>query len=152
VDLRRLRAGEWLALVAGIALIVSLFLPWYDTVLLGTESDDGVGTGFEAFAIVDILLVLVAAVAIALAVLQATQTSPTLPVAFGVLTVVVGTIGTLVTIFRLIDAPGVNGPAWGAWLGLAAVVALTAGGWLSIKNEHVRHVPPGPEPELRPAP
>jgi uncharacterized membrane protein len=152
VDLRRLRAGEWLALVGGVGLIVSLFLPWYDDALLGTESDDGVGTGFEAFAVIDILLVLVAAVAITLAVLQATRTNQALPVAFGVLTVVVGALGTLLTVFRLIDQPGPNGPSVGAWLGLAAVMALTAGGWLSIANEHVRGLPPDREPELRPAP
>jgi hypothetical protein len=31
-------------------------------------------------------------------------------------------------------------------------VLLTVGGWLSIADERVRHTPPGPEPELRPAP
>jgi hypothetical protein len=152
VDLRRLRAGEWVALAGGVLLIVSLSMPWYDNVLLGIESDDGVGSGFEALAIIDILLVLVAAVAIALAVLQATQTSPTLPVSFGVLTVVVGAIGTLLTLFRLIDVPGAGDVSWGAWVGLVAVVGLTVGGWRSLANEHVKHLPPGPEPKLQPAP
>jgi hypothetical protein len=145
VNLIRLRAGEWLALLAGAALVVSLFLPWY-------EGDDGDVSGFEAFSVVDVLLVLVAAVAFALAFLQATQTSPTLPVAFGVLTVVVGAIGTLLAVFRLIDSPSAGDVAAGAWLGLAAAMAVTAGGWLSISNEHVRGLPPGPEPEVRPAP
>jgi hypothetical protein len=135
-----------------VLLIVSLFLPWYDTAALGIEDDD-VGSGFEAFAVIDILLVLVAGVGIALAVLQATQTTPALPVAFGVLTVVIGAIGVLLVIFRLIDSPGdVGGPAAGAWLGLVAAVAITVGGWRAIANEHVPHLPPGPEPELRPAP
>jgi hypothetical protein len=40
----------------------------------------------------------------------------------------------------------------GAWLGLAATLAVTAGGWLSMAAEYVRGLPPGPEPELRPAP
>jgi hypothetical protein len=141
VDLRRLRAGEWLALAGGVLLIVSLFMPWY-----GDES------GFAVMTVIDILLALIAAVAIALAVLQATQTSPTLPVGFGVLTVVTGAIGTLLTLFRLIDSPSAGDVSWGAWLGLVAVVALTVGGWRSIANEHVSHLPPGPEPELRPAP
>jgi drug/metabolite transporter (DMT)-like permease len=147
MDLRRLRAGEWLAAAAGVVLVVSLALPWY-------EADDGDVSGYQALSVIDVLLVLVAASAFTLAILQATQTSPTLPVAFGVLTVVAGAIGTLLVLFRLIDVPGA-GPVdvrEGAWIGLIAVVALTAGGWLSIKNEHVSHVPPGPEPELRPAP
>jgi uncharacterized membrane protein len=147
VDLRRLRAGEWLAAAGGIAMLVALALPWY-------EADDGDVSGYEVFTVVDILLVLVAAVGLVLASLQATRTSPALPVAFGVLTVVVGTIGTLLTLFRLIDEPGLA-PVdirEGAWLGLVAVVALAVGGWLSIANERVRGLPPGPEPELRPTP
>ena len=92
---------------------------------------------------IDVLLVLVAAVAVTLAVMQATQTSPTLPVAFGVLTVTAGAIGTLLVLFRMIDSPGRRRRRGGAWLGLVATVAVTAGGWLSIKNEHVRGLPPG---------
>ena len=146
MDLRRLRAGEWLAAAGGVALLVALALPWY-------EGDGGDVTGYEAFSVVDILLVLVAAAALALAILQATRTSPALPVAFAVLTVTVGAIGILLVLYRLIDNPGeVSGVGGGAWLALVAVVALTAGGWLSLANEHVSHVPPGPEPKLRPAP
>ena len=142
MDLRRLRAGEWLAAAGGLLLLGSLFMPWY-----------GGGSGYEVLTVIDILLVLVAAVAIALAVLQATQTTQALPVAFGVLTVVIGAIGVLLVLFRLIDAPGeLDGPDAGAWLGLVAAVALTAGSWRSLANEHVSHIPPGPEPELRPAP
>ena len=148
MDLRRLRAGEWLAAVAGLTLLVSLGLPWYEN----SQTGDTV-SGFEVFTVVDILLVLVAAVGLALALLQATQTSPALPVAFGVLTVAAGLIGVLLVLYRLIDSPNeLVDVTSGAWLGLVAVAALTAGGWLSIKNEHVRHVPPGPEPELRPTP
>lgn len=142
MDLRRLRLGEWIALAGGVLLVVSLFMPWYDDV-----------SGFRALSIIDVLLVLVAAVGIALAVLQATQTTPALPVAFGVLSVVTGAIGVLLVVFRLIDSPGdVGGPTSGAWLGLVAAVAIIAGGWRAIANEHVPHLPPGPEPELRPAP
>ena len=142
MDLRRLRLGERLALAGGVLLVVSLFTPWYDDV-----------SGFEALSVIDILLVLVAAVGIALAVLQATQTTPALPVAFGVLSVTIGAIGVLLVLFRLIDSPGdVGGPASGAWLGLVAAVAIAVGGWRAIANEHVPHLPPGPEPELRPAP
>ena len=151
MDLRRLRAGEWLALVAGVALIVSLFLPWYQP-LLPIVAYDSL-TGFQALTVVDILLVLVAAVGIALAILQATRTSPSLPVAFAVLSVVVGALATLLVLYRLVDVPRDElETVHGAWIALAATIALTAGGWLSLRNEHVPHLPPGPEPELRPAP
>ena len=147
MDLRRLRAGEWLAAAGGVLLLVSLALPWY-------EADGGDVSGFEAFTVVDILLVLVAAVAIALAVLQATQTTQALPVAFGVLTVTVGVIGDAAHALSPDRRPGrgLRAPASARGSASLAVAALTAGGWRSLANEHVSHVPPGPEPELRPAP
>jgi hypothetical protein len=152
VDLRRLRAGEWLAAAGGVLVVGSLLLlPWY-------EAGSGEVTGFEVFSIVDILLTLIGALAIALAVLQATQDSPAMPVGAGVLCVPVGFVGFVLVLYRLLDEPGVPGGdpvvdvRLGAYLGLLAMAAIAAGGWLSIQNEHVRHLPPGPEPELRPAP
>jgi hypothetical protein len=124
----RLRPGEWLAAAAGVVLIVSLFMA-------------------DEFGVIGIVLVLVALVAFALFVLQATRISPALPVAFGVLTVTAGSIGTLLAVVLVIGDGGD-----GAWLSLAAVVALTIGGWLSIRDERVRGLPAQPEPELRPGP
>jgi hypothetical protein len=141
MSLRRLRAGEWLAAAGGAGLLVALALPWY-----------GGQTGFESLAVIDVLLVLLALLAIALAVLQVTQDAPALPVGAGVLTVTFGAIGVLLVLYRLVDAPGPGDVRPGAWLGLAAALAVTAGGWLSMAAEHVRGLPPGPEPELRPPP
>jgi uncharacterized membrane protein len=147
VDLRRLRAGEWLAAAAGVLLIISLLVPWY-------EDDSGDVTGFEALTIIDLALAALALLAISLAVVQATHDSPTRPVAAGVLCVTFGILGIVLVLFRLVDQPqdGLIGLGIGAWLALAATVAITAGGWLSIANEHVRGLPPDREPELRPAP
>jgi drug/metabolite transporter (DMT)-like permease len=153
VDLRRLRAGEWLAAAAGVLLIVSLALPWYEPQLPIVPYDSL--TGFEALTVIDVLLVLAALLGIALGVLQASHDSPALPVAAGVLTVVVGFLALLLVAFRLIDVPRPDDELeamYGAWLALLATLALTAGGWLSIANERVRGLPPGPEPELRPTP
>jgi hypothetical protein len=150
VKLIRLRAGEWLAAAAAIAVPIALALPWY-----GARAREETVTGFESFTVIDVLLLLAAAVALTLALLQATQDSPTLPVAFGVFTVVAGIIAVLLTLYRLVNEPGPDefiDVRLGAWLGLAATAALTAGGWLSIAKEHVRGLPPGPEPELRPSP
>jgi len=147
VGLARLRAGEWLAAAAGVALLASLFLPWYGV--------DGVDvSGFEAFSVIDLLLALLALLAIALAVLQAIQDGPTLPVGAGVLTATLGKIGVLLVLFRIVFEPGssVLEVQVAAWFALAATVAITAGGWLSLANEHVRGLPPDVEPELRPTP
>ena len=152
MDLRRLRAGEWLAAAGGVVVVGSLLmLPWY-------EADSGEVTGFEVFSIVDILLTLIAALAIALAVLQTTQDSPAMPVAAGVLCVPCGFVGFVLLLYRLLDEPGVPGGdavvdvRLGAYLGLLAMAAIATGGWLSLANEQVRGLPPDREPELRPAP
>jgi hypothetical protein len=146
VGVRRLRAGEWLAAAGGTALIVSLLLPWY-------EGPTETLTGYQALTVVDVLLTLIALLAVSLAVLQATQDTPAKPVAAGVLSVVFGAIGVLLVVFRLVDSPSdgleVRG---GAWLGLAAAIAITVGGWRSLAAEYVRGLPPDPEPELRPTP
>ena len=147
--MRRLRLGEWLAALAGIGLIVSLGLDWY-----GVHGRETGISGFAAFDVIDLLLVLVAAMGIALAIAQATRDRPALPVAAAVLTVPVGILGTLLVLYRIVNEPGPDellDVRAGAYLGLLATAALTAGGWLSLADEHVRGVPPGPEPELRPA-
>jgi hypothetical protein len=147
VHLSRLRAGEWLAAVAGIFLIVTLFLPWYDDAMRNPV------TGFEALTVIDILLALLAVLALALPVLQATQVAPNKPVGTAVLTVVFGAVGVLLVLFRLIDAP-TDGFAveTGAWLTLLATITVVAAGWWSLAAEYVRGLPPDLEPELRATP
>jgi hypothetical protein len=147
---RRLRLGEWLAALAGVGLVVSLTLDWY-----GARGRETGISGFAAFGVIDLLLVLVAAVAIALGVLHATQDSPTLPVGAAVLAVTLGILATLLVLYRIVNEPGPDeflDVRAGAYLGLLAAMAVTAGGWLSLAAEHVPGLPPGPEPELRPAP
>jgi hypothetical protein len=145
VDLRRLRAGEWLAAAGGILLIASLFLPWYE----GTEPV----TGFEAMTVIDILLALLAALALALPILQATQDAPNKPVGAAVLGVVLGALGTLLVVFRLIDAPADGLEVRpGAWIAFAATVLITVAAWRSLAAEYVRGLPPDLEPDLRATP
>jgi hypothetical protein len=143
----RLRAGEWLALAGGVVLLVSLFLPWYGL-------DRASVSGFEAFSVIDLLLALLALLAIALAVLQVTRDGPAMPVGAAVLVATLGKVGVLLVLLRIIVEPESSAleVRLGAWFALAATVAITAGGWLSLMNEHVRGLPPDVEPELRPTP
>ena len=146
MDLRRLRAGEWLAAAAGVLLLVALLLPWYDD---GTRKV----SGFEALTVIDVLLTLLALLALALPVLQATQDAPNKPVGAAVLTVVLGALGVLLVLFRLIDSPSDGFEVQtGAWVALLAAAAVTAAGWLSLAAEWVRGLPPDLEPELRATP
>ena len=142
MDLRRLRAGEWLAAAGGAGLIVALFLPWFEG-----------ETGYEALTVIDLLLTLLALLAIALPALQATRDSPALPVATAVLLAALGIAGILLVLFRMIDDPWAGADReLGIWIALIAAAAIETSGWLSLDNEYVEGLPPDPEPELRPAP
>ena len=127
--LKRLRAGEWLAAAGGVLLVAAL-------VAGGTWS-----------VVVDVLLAGLAVLALALAVLQATQTTPAKPLAAGVWTVVLGVLCVLLGLVAILVESESS-----AFLALAATVVITVGGWRSLANEHVRGLPPGPVPELRPSP
>jgi hypothetical protein len=149
-DPRRLRTGEWVAAAGGVALLASLFAPWYH-VRLGGETL----SGWQAFTFVDVLLTLVAACGLGLAVLTATQRTPALPVGASVVTVVAGTAGVLVVALRLLDAPGPDarlGLRAGGLVALLGALVVTAGAWLALRDE-TPGIPAEPaEAELRPAP
>jgi hypothetical protein len=157
--MRRLRDGEWIAGAGGVALIASLFLHWYGLAgELGPLAEAaGVSveaTGWQAFGVLDVVLLLLALVPLALVVLQATRTAPSIPVAFSTLTVLAGALATLLVLIRLIDQPGPNelvGVEAGAWLGLVAAIVTTAGGWRSLRTEDIPGVPLPPV-EQQPAP
>jgi hypothetical protein len=147
MSLRRVRAGEWLAGLAGAALLVALFLPWYD-------ARPAALTGWQAFAVTDVLLALLATSGPLLLALQATRESPALPTGISIVCATCGALATAVLLVRLVvepEADRVTGIAAGAWLGLAAALALLAGGWWSLESERT----PGataPPVEVRPSP
>jgi hypothetical protein len=150
MNLRWLRPGDWLAAIAGVALLVALSLPWYS--VTGPVSREL--TGWQAFAVIDILLALAALEAVALGVTTAVRRTPAVPVGLGVTTALSGALATLLVLVRVLDPPGSNAVldvAAGAWIALVAAAGVTAGAWLSIADERNRGVP-DPPVEDRPAP
>ena len=157
MDLRRLRAAEWIAAVSGAALLVSLFLPWY-----ASGADDA--SGWQALAATDVLLALVAAFGVALVPITAAQRTAAVPIACSALVSLAGLIGTVLVLIRLANLPGaVDGREWGLWLGLVAALGTAAGGALAMRDERLspagrhpdltgRPVPSPPEVEPMPAP
>jgi hypothetical protein len=143
MDLRRLRAGEWIVAASGAVLLLSLFLPWY------TPST----TAWESFAILDIVLALIAASAVALFLVTATQPVPAVPVALGALVALAGLVATVLVLVRVVDLPeGAAGRGWAPWVGLAGSLGILAGGMLSVRDERLS--PTGRHTDLtgRPAP
>ncbi|MGH2744083.1 MAG: hypothetical protein ACRDN8_16730 [Thermoleophilaceae bacterium] len=155
MDLRRLRAGEWMAAVSAAALLVSLFLPWY-----ARGGDDA--TAWEALAAIDVVLALVAASGIALLPITAAQRVPAVPLALSVFVTLAATIGLVLVLVGLANLPGaVDGREWGLWLALAAAIGLIAGGALAMHDERLspagRHTdltgrPTPAPPDIEPIP
>jgi hypothetical protein len=158
MDLRRLRVGEWIVAVSGAALLLSLFLPWYET-------DGGAAaTGWEGLAVVDVVLAGIVAAVVALLLVTATQRVPAVPVALDSLVALAGFVGALLVSLRVLNLPdGAADREWALWLGLAASLGIVAGGMLAMRDERLskpgshtdltgRPVPPPSEIETIPAP
>jgi hypothetical protein len=146
MDLRRLRAAEWIAAVSGAALLASLFLPWYEA---GGED----ATAWQALSVTDVLLALVAAFGVALVPTTASQPTSALPIAVAGLVSLAGIIGVLLVLLRAANLPGdADGRQWALWLGLAAALGIAAGGWLAMRDERLSSAPPDIEPMPAPRP
>ena len=145
--LQRVRGGEWLAGLAGVALIVSLFLRWYDAAPAPL-------TGWQAFTVTDVLLAILALAGPLLLGIQATRESPALPTATSIVCTTCGALAAAIVLVRLVvepEADRVSGIAAGAWIGLAAALALLAGGWWSLESEHNAGAT-APPVDVRPSP
>jgi hypothetical protein len=152
VNPRWLKPGDVLAGVAGVLLLVSLFLPWYRQ---GAGAPGGLDvSAWEAFTVVDVLLALAALAGVALVVATAVRPSPVASLAFAVIATPLGALTTLVVLVRLLDPPGDDRLlelGTGAWLGLVCALGVAAGAWWSLRDERNRGVPPA-SVEVRPAP
>jgi hypothetical protein len=165
--LGRLRTGELIALAGAVALFVLLFLDWF-----GVEATAGPAiqggllrgalhtTGWSALGwLLVVLLVLAMAMAVALAVVTAGERAVAQMVAVAVLTTVIGGLAAFVLLLRLITQPGLGiglenalvdvKPV--AWLGFLCVLAIPAGGWVTLADERTdapesAYTPPPPRP------
>jgi hypothetical protein len=146
MDLRRLRAGEWIAALSGLVLLVSLFLPWYG----GAPGD---ASAWEALAVLDIALALVAAFGVGLLVITASQRVPAVPIALSAVVTLVGLIGLVLVLVRIANPPdGFDGREYGVWLALLGAAGIVAGGAVAMRDERLS--PPGRHTDLtgRPTP
>ncbi len=157
MDLRRLGAGEWLVGLGGIALLVSLFLPWY-------EGGGDELSAWDTLAVTDVLLALIAAFALLVWIVTVTQRVPALPLALDGLLWIAALFGVLLVLWRVLSVPGeADGRAWALWLGLVGALGILVGSWRAMADERLSTpgrttdlagvpVDPPPLPERIPAP
>ena len=145
MTLTKVRAGDILAGVGGIALIVVMFAaPWYqflEGVYVGTRTISAANTtqnAWEAFSVLDIALAITALLGITQLATTAFERTTAWPVAAQVFAAAIGTLTTIWMAIALINPPGPNFAAdleWGAWAGFLCVLAVTAGAWWSMRDE-----------------
>jgi hypothetical protein len=142
---RRLRLADWLLLVSAIAVPLTLSLDWFTPER----------TGWSALGWVLVALILfTAGLGLLVVVLLAIGTRDAVNVPPGVVLMALAPFTLLATLVVTLLKPGdAAGIAAGAWAGLAALAALKAGAWLSMRDERLdqpaRQVDP---PPARPAP
>jgi hypothetical protein len=143
MDLRRLRAGEWIAAVAGVVLLVSLFLPWYEQVDPGSfgfspQAEPPTLTGWEALAVNDVLLAAAAVFGIVTLLATASQPVPAVPIFLDALMALAGIIASVLVLVRVAFLPdGADSREWGLWLGLVGALGIAVGGWISMRDQRL---------------
>ncbi len=147
MDLARPRLSEWITGLAGVALIVSLFLPWY-------EGAGRSASGWGSLAIIDVLLVLAALMAIGVPALAVARRSDATLIGFSSFTTFAALLAVLLTLARtLAPADSVVGGEGtrqiGTFLALAAALTFLVAVAVSIRDDRPRGLygaaaPPAP--------
>lgn len=147
MSLKRIRAGELIALIGAVCVIVSIVaLRWYE--VPGSSL-----TAWDTFGATVVLLMLAALVALLLVGVTVTERSTALPVAAAVWSTTFGTVGVIAAIVRLLERPdGATALCGGAWLAFAGTILIVMGSWQSMRDERQSLYPPAaPEPREPPA-
>lgn len=175
MDFSRVRTGEMIAGVSGIALFIFMFFKWFGVDAPDVTIPQGVPfdgfevasvTAWRAFDFIDIVLLLAVIAGVGLMLLSAAQANVNLPVAASAITAALGILATLLVLYRIIDPPELAAGfdttrKIGVFLGLIASVGIAVGGWLAMQEEgttfggeadRVSGSPSGPEQPAAPPP
>jgi len=146
MDLDRLRFGDWVMGVGGLAVLMVMLFDWYEISGLVPAEQSAGAIGFnawESFAVNDVILALAALMAIVAVVLTAMHPTAAVPLALASLTTLVSVIALVLVVIRVIWPPDLadgvvdTERAGGAWLGLVATAVLVAGCLASIRDERL---------------
>lgn len=126
------RLGELVAALFGLGLLAASLFPWY-------ESGPHMGSlsAWEAFDIVDVVMLVAIVCAIGIACVDWFRISVSLPVAGSGTTALLAVIALILVLFRTIDPPGDGGverePA--LYAGLACLVGIIGGAIVGMMEE-----------------
>lgn len=151
MDFSRVRTGELLAGISGVALFIVMFFSWFGVETPEIQAPGGlqfdVGTvdvgslsAWESFDFIDIVLLLAVIAGVGLMVLSASQASVNLPVAASAIAAGLGILGTLLVLYRIIDPPDIvagldETRKIGLFLGVIACAGIGLGGWMAMQEE-----------------
>ena len=137
MDTARLRTGEIVAGIAGLALFVFLFFDWFGG---GTTTSgnftiiESSRSGWDSLTDLPGFLIIMSGVAgIALAYLAASGQRVNIPVRRGATTALLGSLAVLLILWRMFaGSPTLK---IGVFLGLAAAIAITAGALIALTED-----------------
>jgi hypothetical protein len=149
----RLRAGEWVAALGSVGLLVVLFFDWFglsfkggaagaasSVQLVGVRSASSLSGWSTLGWFMDLLLCVAIIGGLSLSYMTVKRTSPAWPVGAGVLTVGAGTLVFVILVVRVLSLAGDAGAIaisaqLPAYLGLLFALLIPLGAFLSLKDE-----------------
>lgn len=138
--------------IAGVVLLVSLFLPWFGLSETAeealrqaeevTEQFDGepierpdvTESAWEAFTFVRWVLLFTALVGMLAGAFGLTQPREHTAVGAMAITAGLGIISTLIVLYRVLNPIGESGREWGLFVGLIGALGVAVGGWLALQR------------------
>jgi hypothetical protein len=146
LDFSRLKQGEIIAGLGGIALFIFLFLDWFGAGDAGISGWDSLGdpSGLIVF--------LAAVVAVKLAGLAAMGRRLNIGLQRGVITTTIGWLAVVTIIWRIFATPEGADIKFGLILGLAAALAITLGAYMALRENGFEPVVATAGGRTKPAP
>jgi hypothetical protein len=156
-----LRSDQQLAGLAALALLLSMFLPWYEKSVVGPRGDRFVSdtvSAFGAVSFVEAAVFLVAAGVLVLLFTRAEKREYELPGGDGTVILAAGVWAALLIFWRVFDRPDVAGSGgtvgiqWGFFVAFVAAGGLASAGWRMRQRERDAAQTPPTRRRPRPAP
>jgi len=143
--MKRLRRGELIGLVGIACLVVSLFVPTYNSLL-------GHLTAWDTFGPAVALQLAALCAALAMVVSALTERSPALPVSIAVWCVPLGLAATIASVVRFLERPDhASSLMLGGWLALVGSLGILVGAWQALSDERPElYEAASPAPRPRP--